>query len=75
MNSITKAAISAAGGASVVAKACELTRQAVCKWESIPPKHVLTVERLSGVSRHELRPDIYGRSPGPLARKADPVAA
>lgn len=27
---------------------------------ALPPEFVLTVERLTGVSRHELRPDVFG---------------
>lgn len=34
---------------------------AVCKWERrrIPAERVLDVERLTGIPRHELRPDLY----------------
>ncbi len=47
-----------------------LTRQAVEQWPAVPPRHVLKVEELSGVSRHRLRPDIYGPEPSrPLARR------
>lgn len=27
---------------------------------ALPPEFVLTVERLTGVSRHDLRPDVFG---------------
>jgi DNA-binding transcriptional regulator YdaS (Cro superfamily) len=37
-----------------------LTRQAVQWWERVPPKHVLMVARITRISRHVLRPDIYG---------------
>jgi DNA-binding transcriptional regulator YdaS (Cro superfamily) len=70
MNEITRTAIERAGGPRAVAPHVKLTRQAVAKWEVIPPKHVLTLERLSGISRYELRPDIYGPKPGPLKRSA-----
>ena len=35
------------------------------KWDEagIPPRRVLDVERLTGRSRHELRPDIFGPPP------------
>jgi len=33
--------------------------QAVSQWDRVPPLRVLDVERISGVPRHELRPDIY----------------
>ena len=34
---------------------------AISKWErrGIPPRRVLDVERITGISRHELRPDLY----------------
>lgn len=70
MNQITKTAIQKAGGPAAVSRECNLSRQAVAKWDEIPPKHVLAIERLSGISRHELRPDIYGPKPGPLSRSS-----
>lgn len=33
----------------------------VCRSKQMPAEHVLTAERLYGVSRHDLRPDIYPR--------------
>ncbi len=33
----------------------------------LPPEFVLTVERLTGVSRHELRPDVFGTEDGSRA--------
>ncbi len=65
---IIEQAIEAAGGAPKLAKAIGLGRTAVIMWKSngrIPPEHVLAVEKLSGISRHKLRPDIYG--PGEAA--------
>jgi len=54
-------AIAAAGGAPVLAKKLGLSKQAVYQWRACPPKQVLTVEKLTGVSRYDLRPDIYGK--------------
>lgn len=67
---ITKRAIEAAGGAAKLGAALKITRQAVEDWDKVPPKHVLRVEQLSGYSRYQLRPDIYGAAPDPLAREA-----
>lgn len=67
---ITKRAIEAAGGSAKLGTALGITRQAVEDWDKVPPKHVLRVEQLSGVSRYQLRPDIYGDAPSPLAREA-----
>lgn len=35
------------------------TRSAVCQWKRVPATRVLAVERITGVSRNKLRPDIY----------------
>jgi len=52
-------AIEAAGGLSKLAASLHITKQAVAQWDEVPPLRVLEVERVSGVSRHELRPDLY----------------
>lgn len=56
----TKEAIGKAGGGAALARKLGLkSRQAVYQWTEVPPKHVLRVEEISGVPRHELRPDLY----------------
>jgi len=52
-------AIEAAGGLAKIAAALDVTVQAVSQWNEVPPLRVLEVERISGVSRSELRPDLY----------------
>jgi len=52
-------AIEGAGGQAALAKAIGVTAQAVSQWDEVPPLRVLQVERASGVSRYELRPDLY----------------
>jgi DNA-binding transcriptional regulator YdaS (Cro superfamily) len=42
-----------------VARELGVTRAAVTKWRRVPAERVLAVERISGVSRHDLRPDLY----------------
>ena len=37
----------------------KLTRQAIEQWKRCPPARAIEVEKLTGISRHELRPDIY----------------
>jgi DNA-binding transcriptional regulator YdaS (Cro superfamily) len=51
------------GNAGIAAKLGGITPQAVSQWDRVPPARVLTIEELTGISRHELRPDIFGPSP------------
>lgn len=51
------------GGVISLSLALGLSRAAVSQWTKVPPDHVLDVERLTGVSRHKLRPDIFGDEP------------
>lgn len=60
-NNMQKAA-SAAGGNSALAREFGISPQAVQQWCASgrpPAERVLDVERITGVSRHDLRPDIY----------------
>jgi len=52
-------AIKAAGGPAKLARPLGISAQAVCQWDEVPPLRVLAVEQVSGVPRHELRPDLY----------------
>jgi len=51
------------GSQSKLARLCQVTQPAVWKWmqsgKRLPAEHVLKVEQATGVSRHDLRPDIY----------------
>jgi len=44
---------------AAISQALGITTGAVAKWKRVPAERVLAVERLSGISRHDLRPDIY----------------
>ena len=52
-------AIEAAGGIGALARALGIDIAAVSRWENVPPLRVLAVERITGVSRTDLRPDLY----------------
>ena len=52
-------AIKAVGGPAKLAASLDISIQAVSQWDEVPPLRVLAVERISGVPRHELRPDLY----------------
>ena len=75
MATVMREAIVLAGGSVKIASTLigrdgkPLSRQAVDQWSVVPPRHVLRVEELTGISRYRLRPDLYGPEPRPLARK------
>jgi len=54
-----KEALKAVGGQQALASLIGITAQAISQWDEVPPLRVLAVERASGVSRHDLRPDLY----------------
>lgn len=60
-------AINTTGSQVQMAKLLGVTQAAVSHWarngKLLPPQHTLKVEAATGVSRHELRPDIYPVEP------------
>ena len=65
MDKAVERAKAAANGATGLAQALSdagspITSQAISQWEVVPVRKVLAVEAVTGISRHELRPDIYG---------------
>lgn len=52
-------AIQAAGGRTELAEKLGVTRQATYHWDEIPSKFLIAIERLTGIPRQELRPDLY----------------
>jgi len=72
--------LEACGGASAIAQALGINRSAPWLWAhppkgreaQIPAGRVLELERLSGFSRHQIRPDLYGSIPEePTAKTPD----
>jgi TorA maturation chaperone TorD len=57
-------AIRAAGGVSQLADKIGISQPSVSNWHKIPAERVLTVEKVTGVPRSALRPDLY---PAPAA--------
>jgi DNA-binding transcriptional regulator YdaS (Cro superfamily) len=49
------------GGYSRLAKSLGLQRATVWGWKAVPAKHAIAVERITGIPREELRPDLYPR--------------
>lgn len=60
-------AIEQAGSQSELARICGITQSAVNQWlrrgMAMPAEYVLRTEAATGVSRHDLRPDIYPIEP------------
>jgi TorA maturation chaperone TorD/DNA-binding transcriptional regulator YdaS (Cro superfamily) len=64
-------AIDAAGGVRALARAVGVSQPAISSWKRVPADRVLSVEASSGISRSELRPDIYPREPIVLSAGED----
>jgi DNA-binding transcriptional regulator YdaS (Cro superfamily) len=60
-------AIDLLGGPSKAAASLNVSNPSVIiNWryrQSIPAQRVLEIESLTGISRHELRPDVFGSAP------------
>lgn len=54
-------AIKAAGSPRKLADLLGLTRQAVNNWDKVPDKYLLKIEKLTGIDREDLRPDLFKR--------------
>lgn len=56
-------AVAAAGSQTELARRINVTQAHIWNWLNrdgkVPAEHVLPIERATGVSRHELRPDLY----------------
>lgn len=67
-------AVQAAGGQLALAKKLGTSQSRVWNWlnrdSRIPAEFVLPIERATGVSRHELRPDLYPVEESVAAGKA-----
>lgn len=47
------------GGVAQLASQLGIARQAIYQWSRIPAERVADVERITGVPRNELRPDLF----------------
>lgn len=58
--SVVQKAIKKAGGIVALGRALGITHNAIYSWKRIPSERVREVEAITGIPRHELRPDLYG---------------
>lgn len=56
-------AISNIGGLTPLGKALGITIQSISGWDRVPAERAIAVEAATGVSRHDLRPDVFGPAP------------
>jgi DNA-binding transcriptional regulator YdaS (Cro superfamily) len=54
-----KAAIEAVGSARELARLLSITHQAIAQWERVPAERMLEIERVTGIARERLRPELY----------------
>lgn len=57
-----KIAAEKVGGVVALARRLGIKHPSLHSWRRVPAEHCLIIEELSGVSRHDLRPDVYGSS-------------
>ncbi len=63
-----KLAIDKAGGQAALAERIGVTQSLVSFWlngakRGAAPEHVPAIEAATGISRHDLRPDVFGPAP------------
>jgi DNA-binding transcriptional regulator YdaS (Cro superfamily) len=61
------------GRRKILAKRLEISPGALSQWSRVPASRVLDVELATGLSRFDLRPDIYG--PRQSQHKSGPAAS
>ena len=67
-----KKAVEAKGTIAALARDLGITRAAIHQWDRIPADRVVEVERVTGVPREELRPDLYRSSVPSIAPQDTP---
>jgi DNA-binding transcriptional regulator YdaS (Cro superfamily) len=67
-----KAAIKSFGTQTALADALGIERSAISQWKQVPATRVLEIEEKTGgtVSRHEMRPDVFGPPPSKKRARA-----
>ena len=64
-NEALRVAVERIGGQNATARLLKVAQPSVWRWlkngKLLPAEHVLLIEASTGVSKHDLRPDIYPR--------------
>lgn len=60
MITAVKIAAEKIGGVVALARKLGVKHPSLHNWTRVPDRHCLEIEKLSGISRHDLRPDIFG---------------
>ncbi len=68
-------AIDKAGGVAELARKIGIAQPSVSNWNRVPAQRVIAVEAATGISRRELRPDLYDDSEPAADHSVDPVDA
>lgn len=64
---IIEAAAKKCGTVAELARKIEAPRTALYAWSRVPAEYVLKIEKVTGISRNRLRPDLYPRERGKAA--------
>ena len=59
MSSTIQAVIEKAGGWRPLARKLGIKAQSIQNWKKVPAERVLDLEKITGIPRWKLRPDIY----------------
>lgn len=63
MIEIVEKAAGSVGGIVELSRRLGVKHTALYSWKRVPGQRVLAIEELTGISRHALRPDIFGPEP------------
>jgi DNA-binding transcriptional regulator YdaS (Cro superfamily) len=51
--------IKEAGGLRPLARILGISHQAILQWDKVPAERMLEIEKLTGIARERLRPDLF----------------